>query len=99
MCNNYAPVQRPLLRDVYGVEPSALEYPQETWPDYGAPIIRANQDGKRQALIGTFGMIPKSRIPPGVKKFETTNARSETIREKRSFAGAWTNGLLCLVPA
>ena len=99
MCNNYAPVQRQLLRDVYGVEPPALDYPPETWSDYAAPIIRANQDGKRQALIGTFGMIPKSRIQPGVKKFETTNARSETIREKRSFAGAWTNGLLCLVPA
>ena len=65
MCNNYAPVQSQLLRDVYGVEPPPLDYPPETWPDYAAPIIRSNQDGRHEALIGTFGMVPKSRIPLG----------------------------------
>lgn len=99
MCNNYAPIQRRLLHDVYGVEPPSTDYPPETWPDYAAPIIQANQDGTNQGLIATFGMIPKSRIPPDGKKFDMSNARSETIREKRSFAGAWANGLFCLVPA
>ncbi|MDF3883095.1 SOS response-associated peptidase [Cupriavidus basilensis] len=98
MCNNYAPVQRQLLRDVYGVEPPPLDYPPETWPDYAAPIIVSNGDG-REALVGTFGMVPKSRIPPGVAKFDTTNARSETVGEKRSFSGAWKLGQICLVPA
>nr|WP_301542837.1 SOS response-associated peptidase family protein [Cupriavidus basilensis] len=86
--------------DVYGVEPPPLDYPPETWPDYAAPIIvGAGGDGARQALVGTFGMVPKTRIPPGVAKFDTTNARSETVGEKRSFSGPWKKGQLCLVPA
>ena len=85
---------------VYGVEPPPLDYPPETWPDYAAPIIvGAGGDGARQALVGTFGMVPKTRIPPGVAKFDTTNARSETVGEKRSFSGPWKKGQLCLVPA
>ena len=99
MCTNYAPVQRQLLRDVFGIEPPPLDYPPETWPDYAAPIIIAEHDGARQALVGTFGMVPKNRIPPGVAKFDTTNARSETVGEKRSFSGSWKKGQLCLVPA
>ncbi|AJG19139.1 SOS response-associated peptidase [Cupriavidus basilensis] len=98
MCNNYAPVQRQLLRDVYGIEPP-MDYPPETWPDYAAPLIVADSEGSRQALVGTFGMVPKTRIPPGVAKFDTTNARSETVGEKRSFSGPWKKGQLCLVPA
>ncbi|QOT74838.1 SOS response-associated peptidase [Cupriavidus basilensis] len=99
MCTNYAPVQRQLLRDVFGVEPPPIDYPPETWPDYAAPIVVAGADGARQALVGTFGMVPKTRIPPGVAKFDTTNARSETVGEKRSFSGPWKKGQLCLVPA
>ena len=99
MCNNYIPVQANLLCDVYGVEPPPLDYPPETWPDYAAPIIMGNGDGARQALVGTFGMVPKTRIPPGVAKVDTTNARSETVGEKRSFSGPWRKGQLCLVPA
>lgn len=89
MCTNYAPVQRQLLRDVFGVEPPPLDYPPETWPDYAVPIIVGIGDGTRQALVGTFGMVPKARIPPGVAKFDPTNARSETVGEKRSFSGPW----------
>ena len=63
-----------------------------------APFIVSNGGG-RQALVGTFGMVPKTRIPPGGAKFDTTNARSETVGEKRSFSGPWKKGQLCLVPA
>ncbi|MDF3885013.1 SOS response-associated peptidase [Cupriavidus basilensis] len=99
MCNNYAPIQRQLLREIYCVEPPPLDYPPETWPDYAAPIVVAGAGGTRQALVGTFGMVPKNRIPSGVAKFDTTNARSETVGEKRSFSGPWKKGQLCLVPA
>lgn len=99
MCNNYIPVQAQLLRDVYGVEPPAEAYPPETWPDYMAPIVRHTADGERQAVLGNFGMMPKSRIPPGVRPYDTTNARSETVGEKRTFSGAWKSGQTALVPA
>lgn len=76
-----------------------LDYPPETWPDYAAPIIVGNGDGARQALVGTFGMVPKSRILPGVAKYDTTNARLETVGEKRPFSGQWKKGQLCPLPA
>lgn len=99
MCVSYAPVQRLLLRDVFGVEPPLDDWKLETWPDYAAPIIRADASGQRESMLATFGMVPKSKIPTGVRKYDTCNARSETVGEKRSFSGAWKNSQLCLVPA
>lgn len=99
MCNNYLPVQAQLLRDVYGVEPPALDYPTETWPDYMAPIVRLDSAGRPCASVANFGLVPKSRIPPGVKRFDTTNARSETLGERRTFSGPWKAGQYCVIPA
>ncbi|MCY1271592.1 SOS response associated peptidase (SRAP) [compost metagenome] len=99
MCTNYAPVQRQILRDIFGVEPPPAEWKPETWPDYAAPIVRADGDGRRDSVLATFGLVPRSRIPQGVRPFDTMNARSETVGEKRSFSGPWKKGQLCLVPA
>jgi len=99
MCTNYTPVQRQILRDIFGVEPPPAAWKPETWPDYAAPIVRADGDGRRESLLATFGLIPRSRIPQGVRPFDTMNARSETVGEKRSFSGPWKKGQLCLVPA
>lgn len=43
-------------------------------------------------------MVPREKIPPGVKVFDTMNARAETVGEKRSFIGAWKKQHLCLNP-
>ncbi|WP_416048294.1 SOS response-associated peptidase [Cupriavidus basilensis] len=99
MCINYAPAQAGLLRDVFGVPRPAQEWPPETWPDYAAPLLVSDHDGQRQCLVATFGMVPRKRIPPGVAKLDTTNARSESVAEKRTFSAAWKNGQFCLVPA
>lgn len=99
MCVNYAPVQAAVLRDVFGVTCPTQEWPPETWPDYAAPLLVADHEGQRQCLVGTFGMVPRKRIPPGVAKFDTTNARSESVGEKRAFSAAWKQGQLCLAPA
>jgi len=99
MCTNYAPVQRQILRDIFGVEPPPAEWKPETWPDYAAPIVRADGDGRRDSVLATFGLVPRSRIPQGVRPFDTMNARSETVGEKRTFSAAWRKGQLCLVPA
>lgn len=98
MCNNYRPTQKQRLRDVYGVVSPSLDLNPETWPDYLAPIIRSDADGQRDCVLANFGMVPKDRIPPGVKRFDTTNARSESIGERRTFCGPWKAGRLCLVP-
>ncbi|ODV43419.1 hypothetical protein AWV79_17335 [Cupriavidus sp. UYMMa02A] len=99
MCVNYAPLQRKILREIFLVEPPEDDWRLETWPDYAAPIVRANGDGKRESILASFGMIPKDKIPEGVRPFDTCNARSETVGEKRSFSGAWKKGQMCLVPA
>lgn len=98
MCNNYAPIQRQLLRDIYGIEPPPDLFKPETWPDYAAPILRAGADGRRDCVLANFGMVPRDRIPPGMQRFDTTNARSETVGERRTFSGPWKTSQLCLVP-
>jgi len=64
----------------------------------GANIYGAGADGAHQVLLDTFGMIPCARIPKGAKPFDTMNAKSETVGEKRSFSGAWKQYHLYLVP-
>lgn len=98
MCVNYAPVQRQVLRDIFGVEPPPGEWKAEAWPDYAAPIIRANADGDREAVLGTFSMVPKGKIAPGVRYYPTANARMETIGKLNSFAKHWKAGQFCLIP-
>ncbi|MGN5479551.1 SOS response-associated peptidase family protein [Cupriavidus basilensis] len=98
MCVNYAPLQRKLLRDIFLVEPPEEDWKPETWPDYPAPIVRA-PDGNRECVVGSFSIVPKSRIPPHVKKYDTANAKVETIGSLRSYAGHWKAGQLCLIPA
>ncbi len=99
MCVNYAPVQRQVLRDIFGVEPPPGEWKAEAWPDYAAPIIRSTPDGGREAVLGSFSMVPKRTIPPGVRYYPTANARMETIGKLSSFAKYWKAGQLCLIPA
>jgi putative SOS response-associated peptidase YedK len=70
----------------------------ETWKDYGAPIVRRGAGGAREGLLATYGMVPRKRIPAGVRPFDTMNARAETVGQLRSFSGAWKNVQLCLVP-
>jgi putative SOS response-associated peptidase YedK len=43
-------------------------------------------------------MVPRKRISPGVKPFDTMNARAETVGQLRSFSRAWKQSQFCLVP-
>ncbi|WP_027818313.1 SOS response-associated peptidase [Paraburkholderia bannensis] len=97
MCTNYAAARRDRLFRHFGIEPPDSPWRDEIYKDYAAPIIR-RVDGVRRADLATFGMVPRKHIPPGVRVFDTMNARSETLGEKRSFSGAWKRQQLCLVP-
>lgn len=100
MCVNYAPVQRQILRDVFGVEPPPGEWRAEAWPDYAAPIIRrAANSGAWEAVLASFSMVPKKAIPQGTRYFPTANARVETIGKLRSFAPYWRTCQFALIPA
>jgi putative SOS response-associated peptidase YedK len=99
MCTNYRPSSRDLVREMLqlGELPDDLHWKAETWKDYPAPIVRKSDTG-RDLRLATFGMVPRKRIPQGVKVFDTMNARFETVGEKRSFSGAWKRSQHCLVP-
>ncbi|WP_321943056.1 SOS response-associated peptidase [Paraburkholderia tropica] len=97
MCTNYAAARRDRLFKQFGVEPPESPWRDEVYKDYPAPIIRRGEDGAR-ADVATFGIVPRKHIPPGVRVFDTMNARAETVGEKRSYSGAWKKQQLCLIP-
>ncbi|MGZ5800724.1 MAG: SOS response-associated peptidase [Burkholderiaceae bacterium] len=100
MCINYRPPTKEEITGTFRARlDAAAEWPAETWKDYPAPIIRSGDDGAREAVVGTYGIVPMRHIPKDVKKFDTMNARVETVGEKRSYSKAWRLGQTCLVPA
>lgn len=101
MCVNFRPPEPEMLEAVMGVIINLHDtgfWRTETWKDYGAPIVRRGADGGREALLASYGMVPRKRIPSGVRPFDTMNARAETVGQLRSFSGAWKQQQLCLVP-
>jgi putative SOS response-associated peptidase YedK len=100
MCVNY----RPPTPEQFGTLgafsdlPADWRWPVETWKDYQAPILRAGQGGRPEACLASYGMVPRRRIPPEIKPFDTMNARAESLGERRSFAAAWRRLQLCAVP-
>jgi putative SOS response-associated peptidase YedK len=98
MCTNYKPSSRELVKDYFQASPiEGSAWPDETYQDYPAPIILPDRAG-RIARAANYSMVPKSHIPPGVKRYSTMNARAETIGQLRSYSSAWKAGQLCLVP-
>jgi putative SOS response-associated peptidase YedK len=100
MCVNY----RPPTPEQFGTLgafsdlPSDWRWPEETWKDYEAPILRRGEYGRPTACLATYGMVPRRRIPPEIKPFDTMNARAESLAERRSFAPSWRRLHLCAVP-
>lgn len=98
MCVNYKPTDAEMLEAMSGLSAATLPaWKEQVWQDYNAPIILGGEDGNLRIAVASYGMIPKDKMPPG-KRLTTLNARSETIGEKRSYAGAWRAAQTCLVP-
>lgn len=88
MCINYVSVTRQALQQSFNLNAPG-EWSHEIWQDHPAPIIVDQGDGPA-ALLATYGMIPKDKLPPDAH-FTTMNARAESVGEKRTFRGAWLN--------
>lgn len=98
MCVNYQTVTaQQLVQDFQTPALLAEQWKPEIWQDYDAPIL-VGQQRARRAVLGSYSMIPKNHLPPGVKRFSTMNARAETIATLRSYARPWRDGQRCLVP-
>lgn len=99
MCINYKPPTKDVVAAMTGADPSYSEnWPEETWQDYAAPIVRAGEDREPELIVGTYGMIPKRKQQPG-RPLSTMNARAETIGEKQAFSFPWRRVQTCLLPA
>jgi putative SOS response-associated peptidase YedK len=97
MCTNYRPLEADLFGAFTEFPVPRFDYPPETYKDYVAPILRLNA-GERSTDPATFSIVPRKHIRPGIKPFDTMNARVETIAEKPNFRGAWKKLQLCLIP-
>jgi putative SOS response-associated peptidase YedK len=97
MCTSYEANPAEKFEAFSLFSPPAFTYKREIYKDYVAPIFR-RFGGDLKTDAATFGMVPRSRIPPHVRPYDTMNARAETIGEKRSFSGAWKKLQLCLIP-
>lgn len=100
MCVNYRPPTPEQFGAIgaFSELPADWRWPEETWKDYLAPIVRRGAHGRPEALLATYGMLPRRQIPPDIKPFDTMNARAESLVERRSFAPAWRRLQLCAVP-
>lgn len=100
MCVNYrAPTPEQLgAIGAFSELPADWRWPEEIWKDYLAPILRAGSGGRPVPALASYGMVPRKHIPPGVKVFDTMNARAESLGERRSFAPAWRRLQFCAVP-
>ncbi|MGE6295372.1 SOS response-associated peptidase [Aeromonas media] len=97
MCINYIPPTKAVLVEYFGVDDPGFEWKGEVWQDYQAPILTL-RDGRRQALVANYGLVPKRKVQPGGKHYATMNARAETVGEKPTYRRDWQQGHLCLVP-
>jgi putative SOS response-associated peptidase YedK len=98
MCTNYVATSKSRYAERFGTEPPSDDWPAEIYRDYLAPFIRQGADGGRESLMGGFGIRPQSKIG-GNAKFDTMNARSETVGQKASFKDSWFAGRLAIIPA
>lgn len=99
MCVNYTPTRKELLEAKFDAPyTGSTTWRDEIWQDYLAPIIRHTPRGERETLVASYGMMPKSKMPAGSKRYSTMNARAETLGQLKTYAPSWRNAWRCLVP-
>lgn len=99
MCVSYHTISRQMSFDFFRTPMEESEaWRDEVYQDYQAPFIIHDQFGRRQALMGSYGLVPQPYRPAAMKRLSTMNARAETLGEKKYYRGPWSAGQLCLVP-
>lgn len=90
MCSNFTPTRNGLwVKEHFGVDLPASDYPVEAYPGYKAPIVvKSHQTGRVACGLARFGLIPSWAKDDKISR-HTYNARSETVREKPSYRTAW----------
>lgn len=99
MCTNFRPSTPEHIRLRFGVEALAVQFRDEAYPGYLAPIVRRpfGDVAGLECIAAGFGLIPPWAKDDKIAR-QTYNARSETVAEKPSYRSAWKRRQLCLVP-
>lgn len=99
MCVNYITVSRQLAFEWFRTPiENGEDWRDEIYQDYLAPFIFHDDNGQRRGMLGSYGFVPKRKLPPG-RSMTTMNARGETVGELRTYKRAWAEGKLCLIPS
>lgn len=97
MCARYDPLlNRDRFIEAFHVRPPDAVLPLDVRPGGRSAFIRLH-NGQREALAGTFGLMPHWAKPNLFR--QTYNARTETVAEKPSFRSAWRRAQHCIIPA
>lgn len=98
MCINYLSVPRAVAEDAFDTAfDGDAVWDGELYRDYLGPIIIDGGQGRRRGLVASYGLVPKTKMPPG-RHFDTMNARDDTVGQLRNYRPFWLRGQLCLVP-
>lgn len=83
MCTSYKLGDIKIFEAFSEFPAAGFDFEPKIFKHYGAPIFRRSADGVSTDLA-TFALV--KRIPKHVKKFDTMNARAETLVERRNLA-------------
>ena len=101
MCVNYLAVQDARrYESAFGVQMPLGPWAWELYPKSRGSFIRRRSDVielEREATGGTWGLLPWFAKTPEIK-FNTVNARFETVATTASYKAPWTRGQRCIVP-
>ncbi len=96
MCARYEPVlDGERFRQAFHAQLPLLAQDPDVRPGGTSAFVRLRA-GQREALGGTFGLMPHWAKPDLFRY--TYNARSETVATKPSFRSAWRHAQHCIVP-
>ena len=90
MCTNFTPTRNgQWVKENFGVDLPAADYPVEAYPSYAAPIVvKSHHTGRVACGLGRFGLIPSWAKDDKIGR-HTYNARSETVATKPSYRTPW----------
>ncbi len=102
MCSRYQSPDAAEMARFYRVGlPTLPEIKPTIYPGYTCPVL-LDHDGSGARIEARFwGFVlnlPGKRDPSKLVPKILQNAVSETVAEKRTFAGAWKNGQRCILP-
>ncbi len=100
MCNRYVSPEQAEIERYFevGRRNPAPPWPAEIFPRASGPFVRLDRDGKRELVVGRWGLIPHFAKSPDIR-YSTNNARSEELSSKPTYRTPWACGQRCIIPA